>query len=241
MSARSPGRRAVHALIPAAGSGRRFAAEGPKQYQSLLGRPLLAYSIGALQAHPRVASLTVVLAPGDEDFNRLLERDYPAVDCVIGGDSRAQSVLNGLRHLLRSRQESDWALVHDAARPCLDTKALDRLLQQAMASPDGGILALPLVDTIKRGRDGRIEGTVDRSALWAAQTPQLFPLGILAGAMAKMLEEGLTPTDEAAAMEHAGYHPVLVTGDRDNLKVTHRADLQLAAQILARREKEDAP
>jgi 2-C-methyl-D-erythritol 4-phosphate cytidylyltransferase len=225
---------AVHALLPAAGSGRRFATEVPKQYQPLLGRPLLAHSIDIFCGHPGVVSVTLVLAEDDNRFGSLLGGDYPGVMRVAGGATRAESVLNGLRHLLRSHPKDDWALVHDAARPCLSRVALDRLMARGMSSPDGGILAVPVVDTIKRGHDGRIQGTIDRSALWAAQTPQLFPLGILADALSVMLGNGLSPTDEAGAMEHAGYFPALVEGDRNNIKVTQGDDLALAAHILSR-------
>ena len=226
----------VHALVPAAGSSQRFGPDIPKQYHLLGGRPVLSHSIGALRGHPRIVAVHVVLAPGDPHFDPLVAADFPDIDRVEGGASRAGSVLNGLRHIEDKDPECDWVLVHDAARPCLSRSALDRLLNQALSCADGGILAIPLVDTIKRGEQGRIRTTVDRRDLWAAQTPQLFPIRPLAQALSGMLNDALIPTDEASVMEHAGYSPLLVEGERSNIKITHAADLAMAEFYLERRQ-----
>lgn len=225
----------VRALVPAAGRGERLGGGQPKQYLPLAGKALLCHSVEALLAHPRIGGVTVVLAPGDARFSRLQFSRPEAVDHVAGGASRAQSVLNGLRHI-GQRHASHWVLVHDAARPCLPLDCLDDLLRAGLDSADGALLAVPLGDTLKAaGADGHVERTVERAGLWAAQTPQLFPRERLEAALRAMLEAGLTPTDEAGAMEHAGARPLLVMGSAANLKVTWAADLELAAAVLAAR------
>lgn len=170
----------------------------------------------------------MVTAPGDLHFARMKLQFRCPVDRVDGGASRARSVLNGLRHVGR-HHAADWILVHDAARPCLSAASLDRLLEQGLAHADGAILAMPVRDTLKRrNAAGHIEATVDRSSLWAAQTPQLFPLEALTRALRNCLEQGVEPTDEAAAMETRGAHPLLVPGSAANIKITWPQDLAVA-------------
>ena len=225
----------LHAIIPAAGAGRRLAPSGelPKQYHLLLGKPMLRWSVERILADARVGGVTLALAPDDDLGTSLVWDLARPVDVAVGGDTRAHSVLNALRHA-RAEVDPDWVLVHDAARPCLDRASLARLLDQGLAHPDGAILAAPVSDTLKRAFQGepRIEGTVDREDLWAAQTPQLFPAATLEASLAAQLEAGAPPTDEAGAMEAAGHHPLLVPGSRTNLKVTWAADLPLAEAIL---------
>lgn len=237
----------VHAIVPAAGAGRRLArsftgkhADKPKQYQLLLGRPLLEWTIECLCTHPMVKAVTVALAPGDTDFMNLRFRGSTPVDWAAGGETRAHSVRNALHHVVQT-SNAQWALVHDAARPCLDRPSLDRLFSQGMSNDDGAILAVPVSDTLKRSPGGDnpvIESTLDRDGLWAAQTPQLFPVARLAGALDARLRAQLPPTDEAGAMEAAGARPRLVRGAVTNLKVTWPGDLAVAEAILRQMERD---
>jgi 2-C-methyl-D-erythritol 4-phosphate cytidylyltransferase len=196
--------------------------------------PLVLHTLGALQAVPRIGRCVVVVAPGE----RFLSVDTADVDVVpCGGESRAASVFNGLDWLLgQGAQAHDWVLVHDAAR-CLITPAeVDALLDACWADAVGGLLALPLPDTLKAGRGGRVAATVDRSDKWLAQTPQMFRLGALREALAARAAAGFEGvTDEASAMEMAGHSPLLVRGSARNFKVTYPEDFALAESILASR------
>ena len=220
-------------MIPAAGSGSRVAAERPKQYAALAGRPMLWHAIRAVCVPP-VQSVFVVLAPGDERFAR---EDWSAFGERIeplycGGESRRDSVYNGLVAAFDNLNADDWVLVHDAARPCLPAQDLKTLIAEGEGDEVGAILALPAADTVKRASQGRIVGTEDRSALWLAQTPQMFRCGLLLQA----LRQARGPvTDEAAAVEQLGLKPRLVAGSRENLKVTWPEDLAMAESILERR------
>jgi 2-C-methyl-D-erythritol 4-phosphate cytidylyltransferase len=225
----------VHALIPAAGHSVRFGGTTLKQYAHLLGSPVIAHSIEAVSRNEHVTAVTVALAEDDGIFEELIRPHYPELQTVMGGASRAQTVMNGLEAISRRDPECDWVLVHDAARPCLSREALDRLLDQGLASHSGAILAVPVSDTLKLADDsGRILQTMDRSRCWAAQTPQLFRLEVLARNLRSALEAGELPTDEAAAMERAGIHPLLVMGAATNIKITGAEDLSLAEFILQR-------
>lgn len=225
---------ALYGVIPAAGVGRRMGSECPKQYLPLAGEPLLSHSLRALLDCPGLRRVAVALHPGDDRANGVAALDDPRVLRVAGGAERADSVLAGLEGLQQIAHDDDWVLVHDAARPCLPRADLARLVAGVIDQPGGGILALPLVDTLKRvGADGLVESTVDRARYWRAQTPQMFRLGALREALRGALAAGVAVTDEASAMEWAG-HPVrLVEGSPGNLKVTVPADLELAAFYLA--------
>jgi len=228
------------ALVPAAGSGSRFAANQPKQYQPLSGKPLLWHAVAALARAP-VETVFVVLAPEDKTFATY---DWSAFagkleTLYCGGETRRDSVYNGLVAAMADVQADDWVLVHDAARPCLPPADLARLHEECRNDEIGGILALPIADTVKRaGKDEggaqRIAGTEDRNQLWLAQTPQMFRAGLLVQALRQA--KG-TITDEASAVEQLGLKPRLVPGSRENLKVTWPEDLALAQSILARRTK----
>lgn len=225
----------VHALIPAAGRSVRFGGTTVKQYAHLLGEPVIAHSIAALCNNESVAAVTVVLAEDDGIFEELVAPLFPAIGTVVGGDSRAQSVLNGLQHIHLTDPDCGWVLVHDAARPCLASESLHDLLTAGLNNDSGAILAVPVSDTLKRAdAEGRIEATLDRARCWSAQTPQLFPLAALLANLAAALRHGETPTDEAAAMERAGERPLLVPGRRTNIKITGPEDLALAEFILRR-------
>ena len=227
----------VHVLIPAAGQGTRFGGVMLKQYLPICGKPVLAHSIKVFQFHPLLSSITVVLAEDDQWFESAVGLLAATVKTVIGGDTRAQSVRNGLRYIADNYSETDWVLVHDAARPCLSPSRLERFLEQGLESADGAILAMPVGDTLKRAGDSQeIVSTVDRSELWAAQTPQLFHVGALAEAIDAAQNAGCELTDEASAMEFVGVRPLLVKGSSANIKITHSSDLAIAEALLARRE-----
>jgi len=225
----------VHALIPAAGRSVRFGGTTLKQYAHLLGMPVMAHSIAAVERHDAVQSVSVALAPDDGIFDQLVRPAFPSVQTVTGGDSRAQTVMNGLRFINDQHPDCDWVLVHDAARPCLSLADLNRLLDEGRESDAGAILAVPVYDTLKLADDtGYIEQTADRSRYWAAQTPQLFRISELILNLEAALSAGLEPTDEASAMEFAGVRPLLVEGSTSNIKITGAADLALAEFILQR-------
>ena len=225
----------VHALIPAAGRGTRYGGARLKQYLPVCGKAVLAHSIRAFQFHPLIAGITVILSEDDQLFESAVGSLSAVVETVTGGDTRAQSVRNGLRFIMENHPDSDWVLVHDAARPCLSPECLDNLLEQGMQSPDGAILAVPVGDTLKReGDNGEIAATVDRFRLWAAQTPQLFNVGTLAKAIDAAHAEGCELTDESSAMEFFGARPKLVMGSVANIKITHSGDLVMAEAWLQR-------
>ena len=219
----------VHVLIPAAGRGTRYGGAVLKQYLPVCGKAVLAHAIRAFQFHPMIKGITVILAEDDQWFDSAVGPLSRAVETVTGGDTRAQSVRNGLRFVAENYPETDWVLIHDAARPCLSPGSLDRLLEQGLQSEDGAILAMPVGDTLKRaGEAGEITATVDRSGLWAAQTPQLFPVIALTDAIDAALRDGRELTDEASAMEFTGARPKLVMGSAANIKITHPSDLAIA-------------
>ncbi|MGM9426550.1 2-C-methyl-D-erythritol 4-phosphate cytidylyltransferase [Hydrogenophaga sp. MI9] len=223
-----------HALLPCAGTGSRAGTAGPKQYQTVAGLPMVLHTLAAFNEVPRIAQTLLVVAPED----RFLTVDYPELLLAqCGGATRAHSVFNGLEALkARGAADSDWVLVHDAAR-CLVTPAqIGALIDACWNDPVGGLLALKLPDTLKTERDGRVSATVDRSDKWLAQTPQMFRLGLLRSALAAQQASGFAGvTDEASAMEMAGHRPLLVPGSAQNFKVTYPEDFALAEAILASR------
>lgn len=197
----------------------------------------MAHAISAFQFHPLISRTTVVLAGEDRLFVSAVGKLAAVVDVVIGGDTRARSVRNGLQSILDNHPHDEWVLVHDGARPCLSAQCLDRLLEQGLDSPNGAILALPVVDTLKcGGEEQEIICTQDRKGLWAAQTPQLFRVAALAAAIDAAEREGQALTDEASAMEFVGAKPKLVMGSAANIKITHPSDLAIAEALLARKE-----
>jgi len=226
----------VFALIPAAGSGTRLSGESPKQYLALAGRPMLWHAIRAVCVPP-VEFVFVVLAPDDKVY---AGHDWSAFQGKLeplfcGGSTRRDSVYNGLVAAMAAVDADDWMLVHDAARPCLPGEDLQNLIRETGGDQIGGILALPVTETVKKvAKDEagaqRIAGTEDRSQLWLAQTPQMFRAGLLAQALQSA--QGAV-TDEASAIEQMGLKPRLVAGSRRNLKVTYPEDLAMAEAILA--------
>jgi 2-C-methyl-D-erythritol 4-phosphate cytidylyltransferase len=219
----------VHALIPAAGRGTRYGGDVLKQYLPVAGKAVLAHAIRAFQFHPLISSITVVVAEDDQMFASAVGSLAASVETVAGGDTRSQSVRNGLAFISARYPENDWVLVHDAARPCLPSERLDHLLEVGLQSDDGAILAMPVADTLKRAdEENGIIATVDRRNLWAAQTPQIFRLDALTRAIDDARENGLELTDEASAMEYSGAKPKLVLGSAANIKITRPSDLALA-------------
>ncbi len=217
-------------VIPAAGVGSRMGADRPKQYLELLGRSVLEHTLALFLDHPNIEGIYLALGEDDPWWPQLPLADDPRIIRVSGGRERCHSVLNALEALLQGPgRAEDRVLVHDAARPCLRHEDLERLIEEAGPDEHGGILAVPVRDTMKRAAAGeRIDHTVERRDLWHALTPQLFPLGLLHQALSRALADGFEVTDEASAMEHAGYRPRLVRGHADNLKITLPEDLALA-------------
>jgi 2-C-methyl-D-erythritol 4-phosphate cytidylyltransferase len=219
------------ALVAAAGQGARFGGAGRKQYAMLLGRPLIYHAVAALAQAPEVQAVSVVLARDDAMWERSDWSPFAPklAGLYCGGASRAESVLNGLEAIEDDVEPDGWVLVHDAARPCLTPLLVATLVRELDRDPVGGLLALPVADTLKRAQsNGRIDCTVSREGLWQAQTPQMFRLQILLQA----LRTAPSATDEAAAIESLGLHPKLVMGDPCNIKVTHPGDLRMAELIL---------
>jgi 2-C-methyl-D-erythritol 4-phosphate cytidylyltransferase len=218
-----------HALVPAAGFGARMGNELPKQYLPLAGQPMIFHALNTLCASPEISTVFVVLAPDDTlfhtyDRSRFGDKLQPL---YCGGKTRAESVLNGL--LASELEPDDWVLVHDAARPCLAQAHLDKLIAELRDDEVGGILAVPVADTLKRADgDGRILCTESREQLWQAQTPQMFRAGLLAQA----LQQCSSVTDEASAIEALGLRPRLVLSEPTNFKVTYPQDLLLAELFL---------
>lgn len=223
------------ALVPAAGGGARMGADCPKQYLPLSGVPLIRHTLQALSDVSAITRVFVVLAPDDRywdsyDWSGLQSR-ITVLRC--GGETRAASVTNGLRAMRESAMADDWVLVHDAARACLSRAHVEKLIGEVGDDPVGGLLAVPVADTLKRAQTGnRVEATVPREGLWQAQTPQMFRHGLLLDA----LQKAPVVTDEASAIEAVGLHPRLVAADATNLKVTYPLDLRLAEWILHNRK-----
>jgi 2-C-methyl-D-erythritol 4-phosphate cytidylyltransferase len=225
-----------HALIPAAGSGSRMGGEMPKQYMPLNSIPMIAHALIVLAREPRISKLFVVISPDDVWWDNYEWRGWEDRLQVVrcGGATRAETVLNGLQAMATWCAADDWVLVHDAARPCLPAESLSQLLDELADDAVGGLLAVPVADTLKRAVStdasaARVDITVPRAGLWQAQTPQMFRHGMLSEALRAA---GSDMTDEASAVEKLGLHPRLVESDSRNLKVTYPHDLRLASLIL---------
>ena len=222
------------AVVPAAGAGRRMSTNIPKQYLRLGEKTVLEHTLDTLLACPQLAGVMVVLSADDGYWPGLRGRYFNArLEVVTGGAERCHSVLNGLVHLAGRANADDWVLVHDAARPCVQLSDIEKLIETLAATTDGGLLGVPVADTMKQvdGND-RVTATVARDGLWHAYTPQMFRLGRLQTALQYAIDNDLLVTDEASAMELAGYLPRMVQGQRDNIKITVPSDLELAAFYL---------
>lgn len=245
-------------IIPAAGVGKRMQANCPKQYLTIAGKTILQHTVERLLNHPLIDKIVIVLGADDDYFPNTGLKQYAKVETVIGGKERVDSVLAGLASL--NQQQFPWVLVHDAARPCVTIKDINKLIEHCLNSGVGGILASPVSDTIKQVNientqqpptnnttvnitHNIIGKTVDRSLLWCAYTPQMYPTGQLVGAIKQGLQQGLVITDESSAIEQAGHYSQLIVGQSDNIKITQPDDLLLAEFILEKQknsqEKQD--
>jgi 2-C-methyl-D-erythritol 4-phosphate cytidylyltransferase len=223
----------LFALVPCAGVGERAGANGPKQYAPLAGRSVVAHTLLALGQVSRLSATLVVLSPEDRQFEQHAA-GFGGWVARCGGPTRAESVAQGLDELLRrGAHTSDWVLVHDAARCLIQPEWVDTLIDACLDDEVGGLLALPVADTLKQARDGRVASTLDRSDKWAAQTPQMFRVGVLRDAL--RLAEGMGVTDESSAIEALGLSPRLVRGHAGNIKLTWPADFLIAEQRLLAR------
>ena len=221
------------AILPAAGIGRRMGSNTPKQYLPLDGIPVIVRTLQRLLAVAAIDKIVVVLHPQDDHWKTLDIPGGERMACTEGGQARYQSVLNGLRALSGAAQESDWVLVHDAVRPCVPVADIEKLIATLQSHDVGGLLATPVDNTLKQaGQDLVVSSTVDRNLYFNALTPQMFRYGLLLAAMERVERDKLAITDEAAAMESMGLRPQLVQGSKTNIKITHDADLALAAAIL---------
>ncbi|WP_342450168.1 2-C-methyl-D-erythritol 4-phosphate cytidylyltransferase [Thiorhodococcus minor] len=217
------------AVLPAAGVGKRMGSKIPKQYLELSGRTVIEHTLKLFVDHDRISGVVVALGPEDGYWGSTSYAAHPKVLRAAGGAERCHSVLNALLALEGRAEDADWVLVHDAARPCLRLEDLERLIDSLLDDAVGGLLGVPVRDTMKRANGGeRIDATVDRSALWHAYTPQMFRLGLLRHALQDALAASDLVTDDASAIERLGQAPRLIEGHADNIKITRAEDLPLA-------------
>jgi len=227
------------AIVPAAGIGSRFSADIPKQFHQLNGRLVAEHTLSRLLS---LSIIRAIYAPCDRSsayWSKVPAAGNKRVQLIAGGEYRAQSVLNGLTAIQSFASEDDWVLVHDMARPCVTPENIGQLIAALVNHPVGGILAAPINDTLKRvNADKHILETANRSEYRAAQTPQIFRYGLLKASIQSMLQDNKIPTDEASAIEYAGYQALAVAGRQDNIKITRREDLAVAAAIMKNQEIE---
>ena len=219
----------IWVIIPAAGVGRRMGSDTPKQYLLLDERTVVEHTLSVFDSHPAISEVIIAISENDEYWSSLNIALSKPLHVVDGGKERCDSVLNALTFLQKRANADDWVLVHDAARPCLRTEDLNLLLEKCQSHAVGGILAVPVRDTMKRSDANTIKETVDRENLWHALTPQMFRFKLLKDALESALKKNNIITDEASAIELAGYQPLLVEGHADNIKITRPEDLTLAA------------
>jgi len=228
------------AIVPAAGVGKRMLADRPKQYLTLQNKTVIEHTLDKLLSLEEVTGVVLSISETDEYWPELNYHSDKPILIANGGKERSDSVLNALTLLNNNLSEStnSWVLVHDAARPCVRSEDIKKLIKQASLNDDGGLLALPVRDTMKRSAQtdsdqaGKVKETVDRDGLWHALTPQMFKLNILLKALQAAQKNNSSITDDASAMELAGYKPMLVEGHEDNIKITRAFDLQLAKLFL---------
>lgn len=229
---------ALWAVVPAAGSGERMQVGRPKQYLDLRGRPVIVHTLERLASFPALRGIVVGLASDDRHWPKLKSIPAKLLSTYAGGPERAVTVLHGLRALAAYADPHDWVLVHDAVRPCLRSGDIAKLVDTVGEYPDGGLLGLPVTDTVKRAdSDGRVIDTVARERLWRALTPQMFRVAALQQALERALRDNVAITDEATAVEYCGGRPLLVGGQADNIKITYAGDLALAEFYMHRQEQ----
>jgi len=227
------------AVIPAAGAGKRMASKIPKQYLPLAGKTVLEQTLNVFIQHPDISGIVLAVTEGDPYWQEIAinynQENMTPVFIAPGGQERCHSVLNALKELTVHASDNDWALVHDAARPCLTGSDIDQLITKLTDSPAGGLLGLPMADTVKRcDKEQNVIETVERSDLWRALTPQMFPVKLLKDALTLAIKNKALVTDEASAIELQGLKPKMVEGQPGNIKITHPGDLQLAALFFAK-------
>ena len=227
------------AIVPAAGSGQRFGADVAKQFQPLGDHLVAQHSLSRLLTIPCIKAIIVPCDITSPYWQQIPAASESRVELVAGGSERVHSVLQGLLAIRHRADNSDWVLVHDMARPCITRGDINKLISELADHAVGGILATSVTDTLKTvGSDNIIQATADRSLYRAAQTPQMFRYGLLVKALETMLGDGQMPTDEASAIEYLGEQAKVVEGRRDNIKITHREDLMIAAAIISQQETE---
>lgn len=223
-------------VIPAAGVGKRMAANCPKQYLEIADKTILEHTVERLLSHPSISHVVIALGETDEYFPKLALAANPYVSTVIGGKERVDSVLAGLKSLDINSQP--WVLVHDAARPCVTHQDLTQLIENCIGKQIGGLLAAPVRDTMKQANSTQeVAETVDRSKLWHAYTPQMYKTQELVQAIESGLANSINITDESSAVEAAGIKSQLIEGRSDNIKITRADDLALAQFILTRQQE----
>ena len=235
------------AVIPAAGVGKRMGTNIPKQYLPLAGKTVLEQTLSIFIKHPAIEGIVLAVTKGDPYWQDLAEHinqqteeaNKRSIIMASGGEERCHSVLNALSELMHHASADDWVLVHDAARPCLTAADIDHLIEQLSETTEGGLLGLPMADTVKRcDSNQQVLETVDRSELWRALTPQMFPLQRLKDALEQAIHSDALVTDEASAIELQGLKPRMVEGQPGNIKITHPGDLQLAELFFSQMEKD---
>lgn len=223
----------IWAVVPAAGFGQRMGSKVPKQYLPIGDKTVLEHTVLKLLSVDAIEGVLVVLASNDSRFETLSIANHPKVTTTIGGGKRSESVLAALTTLQKKLKLSDWMLVHDAARPCVEVDDIEQLINETAGHDVGGILGVPVSDTLKQVNPKQIiETTIDRQHLWQAQTPQLARFGVLRESLQLALSLGNEVTDEASALEMSGYQPMIIKGQRNNIKITHSDDIGLAEAIL---------
>ncbi len=233
----------IWAIVPAAGIGKRMQSTTPKQYLLLNDRPVIEYTVNALLQNENISGLVIALQADDADWPEINIHSQKPLLRTTGGKERADSVLNAINELFNHEgfdPDNDWLMVHDAVRPCLRQQDIDKLVREVGTGSNGGLLALPVRDTMKRQQvnvsPAVVDTTVERENLWHALTPQYFPANSLKNALQKAQQNNLNITDESSAMELAGFSPKLVQGHEDNIKITRPDDLQLASLYLQSHE-----
>lgn len=216
-------------VIPAAGTGRRMQSKTPKQYIKINGQMIIEQTLSIFTKHPLIQKVIVVLHADGTEWSAINAQHPEKIATTVGGERRADSVMQGLQYLQPHAATNDWVLVHDAARPFLSADVLDRFIESVADHPVGGLLAMPVTDTVKKvDADHGVCETIPREGLWAAQTPQMFRYGLLFDAMEQALKSNTPITDESGAIELIGERPLVVEGDKRNIKITTQSDLERA-------------
>tara|TARA_B100000929_G_scaffold290537_1_gene284504 strand:+ start:1097 stop:1798 length:702 start_codon:yes stop_codon:yes gene_type:complete len=214
-------------VIPAAGIGKRMGSDIPKQYVSVRGKTVIEHTIDNFISRKEIQNICISISESDNYWSTLPISKNKKIITTVGGNERYESVYNGLRALQDKANDDDWVLVHDAVRPCLKKSIIDRLITDISSHDVGGILALPCFETMKRvNNSNEVEETINRETIWRAQTPQVFKYQKLLLAIEKVINENIFITDEAMAMELSNHKPIVILGDENNIKITHKTDLK---------------